>query len=112
MIENEKYNSSRIKKNLFSKIFKNVYVDFNSSAGAITFLFGVIVIPALVNMFSDSIQKILLPFFPQSAIHSLSGAVEKGSAESLGTFTSICVLLAWIGVTSLAANIKFQNQDI
>lgn len=31
------------------------------------------VVPTLINMFSDSVQKILLPLTPQSAIHSLSG---------------------------------------
>lgn len=85
---------------------------FKSSAGAITFSLGVMVMPAIVKMFSHSIQKILLPIFPQSAIHSLSGAVEKGSAESLGAITGICVLLFWIVVTSFVANIKFQKQDI
>lgn len=84
---------------------------FNNSSGAITFTIGVMAIPALVKMFSDSIQKILLPIFPQSAIHSLSGAVEKGSFESLEVFTSICLLLIWIAVTFIAANIKFQKQD-
>lgn len=85
---------------------------FKSSAGAITFSLSLMALPALVKMFSDSIQTILLPIFPQSAIHSLSGAVEKGSAESLGTIMSICVLVLWIGVTSFVANIKFQKQDI
>lgn len=73
---------------------------------------AVMVMPALVKMFSESIQKILLPIFPQSAIHSLLGAVERGSAESLGIIASICVLLIWVVLTSLAANIKFQKQDI
>jgi ABC-type transport system involved in multi-copper enzyme maturation permease subunit len=85
---------------------------FKSSAGGITFSLGIMGIPALVKMFSGSIQKILLPIFPQSAIHSLSGAVGKGSTESLGIITSICVLLVWISLTCLVANIKFQRQDI
>lgn len=48
---------------------------FKSSAGAITFSLFVMIIPALVKMFSDSIQRILLLIFPQTAIHNLSGAV-------------------------------------
>lgn len=54
---------------------------FNSSAGAITFSLGLIVLPALVKMFPNFIQRILLPIFPQTVIHSLSGLVRKSSAE-------------------------------
>ncbi len=85
---------------------------FNSGAGAITFSLGVMALPALIKMFSNSIQRTLLPVFPQSAIHSLAGVVKKGSGESLGTIASMCLLLAWIIMTSLAANAKFQKQDI
>lgn len=85
---------------------------FKSSAGAITFSLAIMGIPALVKMFSESTQKVLLPIFPQSAIHNLSGAVEKGSTESLGIITSICILLAWIAVIILVANFKFEKQDI
>jgi ABC-type transport system involved in multi-copper enzyme maturation permease subunit len=85
---------------------------FKSSAGAITFSLVVMIIPALVKMFSDSIQRILLPIFPQTAIHSLSGAVEKGSAESIGVINSIIVLLMWVLLTSLVARISFQKEDL
>ncbi len=85
---------------------------FNSGAGAITFSLGVMALPALIKMFSNSIQRTLLPVFPQSAIHNLSGLVKEGSAESLGIIGSICLLLAWIIVTSITAIIKFQKQDI
>ncbi len=84
----------------------------NSSAGAIIFSFGLMVLPALIKMFSNTVQRIFLPIFPQSAIHNLSGLVKEGSAESLGIIGSICLLLAWIIVTSITAIIKFQKQDI
>lgn len=85
---------------------------FNSSAGAITFSLGIMVIPAFIKMFSDVVQKLLLPILPQSAIHSLTGAVEKGTFEAIGILPSILILLIWLAVVSLAANIRFQKQDI
>ena len=57
---------------------------FNGSAGAITFSLGIMILPALVKMFSNTVQRILLPIFPQSAIHSLSGAVKKDSMNHWG----------------------------
>lgn len=85
---------------------------FRSSGGGISFSLGIMAIPALIKMFSNGIQKIFLPILPQSAIHSLSGAVAKGSFEHLGLLPSICVLLAWIVITSFIALIKFEKRDI
>ena len=85
---------------------------FKSSGGGITFSLGMIALPALIKMFSDVVQKIFLPVLPQSAIHSLSGVVDKGSYDALGVSTSVCILLIWILITSLTAIIKFQKQDI
>ena len=85
---------------------------FNSGAGAITFSLAIMALPALIKMFSSSIQRVLLPVFPQSAIHSLAGVVKKGSAEAMGITADVFVLLAWIIICSILANLKFQNQDI
>lgn len=57
---------------------------FKNSAGGITFTLGIMVLPSLVKMFPDSIQRLFLPIFLQSAIHSISGVLEQGSPESLG----------------------------
>ncbi|MTI46384.1 ABC transporter permease [Sporosalibacterium faouarense] len=85
---------------------------FESSGGSITFSLGIMAIPALIKMFSSTIQKLVMPILPQSAIHSLSGVAEQNSFESLGIFFSICILLAWIILVSLIAVVKFQKQDI
>lgn len=85
---------------------------FNHSAGGIAFALGVLALPALINMFSNPIQNLLLPIFPQSALHSLSGIASEGSAESLSVTASLSLLLAWIAATSLAAIVKFRKQDI
>lgn len=85
---------------------------FKNIAGGITFTLGIMVLPSLVKMFPDSIQRLFLPIFPQSAIHSISGVLEQGSPESLGIIFSIVILFIWIAATSLVANVKFQKQDI
>lgn len=82
---------------------------FKNSGSSVAFSLVVMNVPALINMFSDSVQKILLPLMPQSAIHSLSGTAE--TFESLGAFTSILLLLLWLVVTSIIALISFQRSD-
>ena len=58
-------------------------------------------LPALIKMFSNPIQRTLLPVFPQSAIHSLAGVVKKALVNHWGTIASMCLLLAWIIMTYL-----------
>lgn len=85
---------------------------FSSGAGAAAFALGVMALPALVKMFSDPVQHVLLPIFPQSAIHSLSGIANEASAESMGIVESAVLLSAWIAATLLAAYLKFRKQDL
>ncbi|KAB1435949.1 ABC transporter permease [Candidatus Galacturonibacter soehngenii] len=85
---------------------------FRSSGGAITFSLGIMFVPALVKMFSQSIQKIILPLLPQASLHSLSGTASKGSYEILGIGASILLLLTWIGITSLIATFQFLKKDV
>ncbi|WP_152656124.1 ABC transporter permease subunit [Oceanobacillus sp. CFH 90083] len=86
-------------------------IFFKNSGGGIAFSIIVMVMPALINMFSDTVQKVLLPVMPQSAIHSLSGSAAEGSFEALGTFTSIGLLLLWLVVTSIISTLTFQKRD-
>src|SRR5690606_15480165 len=83
---------------------------FRSSGGGITFSLVIMLIPALINMFPDSIQKLLVPILPQSAIHSLAGTAQVGSFELLGITTSILLLFAWIIITSLIGVIQFERK--
>lgn len=85
---------------------------FKNSGGAITFSLGVMLIPGLIKMFSDSIQRLIIPIFPVSALHSLSGIAEVEAFELLGTTTSIIILIAWIGLTSLIGIFQFERNDV
>ena len=85
---------------------------FRSSGGAITFSLGIMFVPALVKMFSQGIQKIILPLLPQASLHSLSGTVSKGSYEILGIGASILLLFMWIGITSLIGTFQFVRKDL
>jgi ABC-type transport system involved in multi-copper enzyme maturation permease subunit len=85
---------------------------FRNSGGAITFSLGIMFVPALVKMFSQSIQKIVLPLLPQASLHSLSGTALKGSYEILGNGASIILLLVWIGITSLIGVFQFVRKDV
>lgn len=85
---------------------------FRNSGGAVTFSLGVMFVPALVKMFSQGVQKTILPILPQASLHSLSGTALKGSYEILGIGTSIFLLFAWIGITSLVGIFQFVRKDV
>lgn len=85
---------------------------FMSSPGGITFSFVVLLIPALVRMFPLSVQKLMMPILPQSAIHSLSGTASASSYELLGNRTSIVLLFIWIGITSAIGIFQLKRKDI
>jgi len=84
---------------------------FRNSAGAITFSLGIMALPAFVRMFSNSIQQLILPVFPESAINSLAGTVESGTSESLSITISLLLLFIWVFIVSIAAIIRFRRQD-
>jgi len=84
---------------------------FGGSMGAIMFSLLVMFLPALVRMFSETIQEIFLPLFPESAINSLSGTVAPGALEYIGVGISLLVLVIWIIISAGMGGIKFQKQD-
>jgi ABC-2 type transport system permease protein len=67
-------------------------------------------IPALIKMFSQSIQKAILHLLPQASLHSLSGTVSEGSFEILGIGASILLLFMWIAITSLIGTFQFVRK--
>ncbi|MBZ2174269.1 hypothetical protein K8M07_03305 [Schnuerera sp. xch1] len=85
---------------------------FRSSGGAITFSLTIMFIPGLISMFSDTIQRLIIPILPVSALHSISGVAEKESFELLGISTSILLLLVWIVITSLIGIFQFERKDV
>jgi len=84
---------------------------FGNSACAITFSLGVLLIPGLIRMFSDEIQKLIIPILPIAALHSISGIAERGSFELLSMTTSIIILVVWIFITSLIGIWQFERKD-
>ena len=85
---------------------------FRSSAGAITLSFGVLLFPALINLFSNDIRRLVIPIMPMSALHSLAGVAQASAYESLGIGTSILILILWISGTSLIGIIQFERKDV
>jgi len=85
---------------------------FRNSAGAITFSLGILFIPGLIRMFSDTIQKLIIPILPIAALHSISGIAEKDSFEVLSTTTGIIILIAWIYITSFIGILQFERKDV
>lgn len=84
---------------------------FGNGSGGIVFSLLLMFLPALVRMFSETIQEIFLPIFPERAIHNLSGTIASHSIEYIGISHSILVLILWLLVISLIAITKFQRQD-
>lgn len=85
---------------------------FWSSAGTVTFSLGVLALQALIGLFPEDIQRVLLPLTPQSAIHNLAGMNAPDSFESVGLLASAAVLVIWVAGTVIGANWRFQRQDI
>ncbi len=84
---------------------------FRNSGGAITFSLGVMLIPGLISMLSDSVQKVIMPILPISGIHSISGIAEVDSFELLGITTSVITLITWILITSVVGIFRFYKKD-
>jgi ABC-type transport system involved in multi-copper enzyme maturation permease subunit len=84
---------------------------FGSSGGGIVFSLLVMFLPALIRMFTETIQELFLPLFPEIALHNLSGTVATQSLEYIGTTASFLVLGIWLLVTAILAILKFQRQD-
>lgn len=81
-------------------------------AAGIAIPVSVLFLPALVKLFPEMLQSVLIPFLPASAIHTLSGAAEKGSIEYIGTVAAIFVLGVWILVFAAVAIRKFCKKDL
>lgn len=84
---------------------------FKNSGGGIAFSIIILAIPALIQMFPDSLQKVFLPILPQSAIHSLSGTAGAESFEATGAITSMTILILWLVITSVLAIFSFRKRD-
>lgn len=84
----------------------------NSTAGGIVIPTFVLFLPILIRPFPDMLQSAILPLLPASAIHTLSGTVEKGSAEYTGMTAALLMLNLWFLLFAIAAVRRFGKKDI
>ncbi|MDI9469562.1 MAG: ABC transporter permease [Bacillota bacterium] len=83
-----------------------------NTAGGILAPVFVLFLPELVRFFPEMLQAMTIPALPASAIHTLSGAAEKGSLEDTGVMAAVLVLGSWLFLSAASAVWKFRKQDI
>ncbi|MGB4610091.1 MAG: ABC transporter permease [Saccharofermentanales bacterium] len=83
----------------------------NTVAGIVTPVF-VLFLPEFAKLFPEMLQSMTIPALPASAIHTLSGAVEKGSLEYTGVLTAFLILGSWLLLSAATAIWKFRKKDI
>ncbi len=83
-----------------------------STAAGIVIPFVVMFLPAIAELFPQSIQEVIIPILPASAIHTLSGMAQRGSIEYTGILTAFIILIIWSLLTSILAVQSFRHKDI
>ncbi|TCZ80895.1 ABC transporter [Paenibacillus albiflavus] len=87
------------------------FLSRNTAAGIVIPLV-VLFLPAIAELFPGSIQDVIVPILPASAIHSLSGVAQSGSIEYTGIVTAFLILIIWSLLTSILAVWSFRHKDI
>lgn len=87
-----------------------VFCFRNTAAGIAAPVF-VLFLPLLVKLFPDTLQAAAIPFLPASAVHTLSGAAEKGSREYTGVLFAFLILGFWLLAAGTAAIQRFHSKD-
>jgi ABC-type transport system involved in multi-copper enzyme maturation permease subunit len=85
---------------------------FNNSAGGIVGGIVLLGISGILGVFSDTAFDSILPFFPQSAIHSLAGFYTNDAPGYSTPVVSVLVLAVWIIVLPIISYARFQKRDI
>lgn len=83
----------------------------NTAGGIILPLF-VIFLPTLTEFFPSTLQQMVVPALPASAIHTLSGIAQKGSIEYTGVVAASIVLISWVALSCASAVWKLSEKDI
>jgi len=83
----------------------------NTSVGIVIPLV-VMFLPAIAELFPPSIQEVVIPVLPASAIHTLSGVAQRGSIEYTGIILAFLILIIWSLLTSILAIRRFRYKDI
>ena len=83
-----------------------------STAAGAAIPFAVLFLPAIAELLPGALRGALVPLLPASAIHTLSGQAQIGSAEHTGALVALAVLAAWALLPAVFAAWRFQRTDV
>lgn len=83
-----------------------------STAAGIAAPVLVLFLPMLAKLLPETLQSAVIPFLPSSAVHTLSGAAEKGVSEYTGILPAFLILGFWLLAAGSAAVRRFCRRDI
>ena len=83
-----------------------------STAAGTAIPFAVLFLPAIAELLPGALRGALVPLLPASAIHTLSGQAQIGSAEHTGVLVALAVLAAWALLPAVFAAWRFQRTDV
>lgn len=83
----------------------------NTAAG-ITIPLTVMFLPFIADLSPKMLQNIVIPVLPASALHTLSGLVQKGNIEYTGILSAFVILVFWVLLSAVLAIWKFRRKDI
>ncbi len=83
-----------------------------STAAGIVIPLVVMFLPAIAELFPQTIQEAFIPILPASAIHTLSGVAQAGNIEYTGILMAFIILVTWSALTAVIAIWRFRNKDI
>lgn len=95
----------------YTAITISIMFALKNTGLSITFSLGLIAIPAIIKLFGDNVQKVILPLLPQSAIHSISGSISDTSFEYSKPFISILILIVWVILFYFIGLYNFKKSD-
>ena len=80
-----------------------------TASGGIAFALAVMFTPALIKMFPANVSDVILPIFPEHALHVFT---EIHSSVDTGLWLNASViLLLWIAITSILSYWRFNKSD-
>ncbi|WP_167198609.1 ABC transporter permease subunit [Brevibacterium pigmentatum] len=82
-----------------------------STGGAVVIALSLMFLPALIGVLPGGWQRVLLPFLPGPALHSLSGTAGPGDAEFLAPALALFSLIVWTTVFLGGASAVFGRRD-
>lgn len=96
----------------YSLLTLNATFITRNTASGIVIPSLVMLLPVLTKVLPGSLQFVITPVLPASAIHTLSGIAENSSGEYIGILGALLSLGAWTMFSSLLAICRFQQVDI